>query len=145
MSVDKVKPYYVIDTNTLISAALFAKSVPRQAVRKVLRNGQLLTSSVTFDELSEVFLRHKFERYVELVVRERILAFVADISLSLEPTQHLKVCRDPKDDKFLELAVAGFATCIITGDKDLLELHPFQNIPILTAKDFLELSQKPNE
>ena len=45
-------------------------------------------------------------------------------------------CRDPKDNKFLELAVCANATCI-TGDKDLLILHPFRNIPILNAVDFL--------
>jgi uncharacterized protein len=140
MSVDTTKPLYVVDTNTLISAALFSQSVPRQAVRKVLRKGQLLVSSATFNELTEVFRRDKFERYTTLAVRERILAFVADLSLRLEPTQQLKVCRDPKDDKFLELALAGSASCIITGDKDLLELHPFQDIPIVPAKVFLESS-----
>ena len=33
-------------------------------------------------------------------------------------------CRDAKDNKFLELAIDGVATCIITGDQDLLVLHP---------------------
>jgi predicted nucleic acid-binding protein len=46
------------------------------------------------------------------------------------------VCRDPKDDKFLNLAVVCEASCIITGDKDLLVLNPFQNIPVLTAAEF---------
>jgi putative PIN family toxin of toxin-antitoxin system len=48
------------------------------------------------------------------------------------------VCRDPKDNKFLELAVEAGAACLITGDKDLLILNPFQNTPILTASEFLE-------
>mgnify|MGYP002777092665 CR=1 FL=1 len=92
----------------------------------------------TFSELEEVLQRDKFEHYVELGVRERIIIFIANSSLMLEPVQKLKVCRDPKDDKFLELVLAGSASCIITGDKDLLGLYPFQSIPILTAKDFLE-------
>ena len=46
-------------------------------------------------------------------------------------------CCDPKDNKFLELAVAANASCLITGDNDLLVLHPFRNIPILNATDFL--------
>jgi len=48
-----------------------------------------------------------------------------------------KVCRDPKDNKYLELAVAANASCIVTGDQDLLVLNPFRNIPILTSADFL--------
>lgn len=55
----------------------------------------------------------------------------------VQPDLHINVCRDPKDNKFLELAVASNASCIITGDKDLLILHPFRNIPILNAFDFL--------
>ncbi|WP_459868116.1 putative toxin-antitoxin system toxin component, PIN family [Endothiovibrio diazotrophicus] len=46
-------------------------------------------------------------------------------------------CRDPKDNKFLELAVAGGASALITGDQDLLALHPFRGIPILAPADFL--------
>jgi uncharacterized protein len=45
--------------------------------------------------------------------------------------------RDPKDDKFLELAVSANASCVITGDKDLLILHPFRGIPIVNAVDFI--------
>ncbi|MGN6802815.1 MAG: putative toxin-antitoxin system toxin component, PIN family [Ginsengibacter sp.] len=58
-------------------------------------------------------------------------------ALFIEVSERVNACRDPKDNKFLELAVAAKASCIITGDKDLLELHPFRGIPILTANDFL--------
>lgn len=47
------------------------------------------------------------------------------------------ICRDPKDNKYLELAVNGQAESIITGDQDLLILHPFQSINIVTVNDFL--------
>jgi predicted nucleic acid-binding protein len=50
-------------------------------------------------------------------------------------------CRDPNDDKFLALALAIQADCIITGDQDLLVLHPFREIPILTAANFLNTFQ----
>jgi len=53
------------------------------------------------------------------------------------PEIEITDCRDPKDNKFLELAVTANASCIITGDDDLLVLHPFRNIPILNASDFL--------
>ena len=48
-------------------------------------------------------------------------------------------CRDRKNDKFLELAVNGNAELIVSGDQDLLILHPFSEISIVTVKDFLEM------
>ena len=51
-------------------------------------------------------------------------------------------CRDPDDDKFLELAVSENATCIVSGDSDLLELDPFRGIPFLEPADFLGWSKK---
>lgn len=51
----------------------------------------------------------------------------------------ITACRDPKDDKFLELAVSGRATHIISGDTDLLTLNPFRGIAILPPRAFLEL------
>ena len=47
-------------------------------------------------------------------------------------------CRDARDDKFLELAVSGRAAYIISGDDDLLVLHPFRDIAIMTAAEFLQ-------
>ncbi|MBX9781791.1 MAG: putative toxin-antitoxin system toxin component, PIN family [Chitinophagaceae bacterium] len=57
--------------------------------------------------------------------------------LYFSPTEKITDCRDPKDNKFLELAVAANATCIITGDIDLLVLNPFRNIAILNAAVFV--------
>ena len=51
-------------------------------------------------------------------------------------------CRDPKDNQFLELAVNGQADFIVTGDEDLLVLHPFRAIPILTPRDFLHVLEE---
>jgi predicted nucleic acid-binding protein len=51
--------------------------------------------------------------------------------------QQIQACRDPRDDKFLEVAINGEADMIITGDGDLLALHPFMGMPILTPLDYL--------
>ena len=59
------------------------------------------------------------------------LAFFCEISDTITD------CRDPKGNKFLELAISANAPCLITGDKDLLVLHPFRSIPILNAVDFI--------
>ena len=53
-------------------------------------------------------------------------------------TQQIFVCRDYKDNMFLSLAVSAQANCIVSGDKDLLTLHPFNEIPILTPAGFLK-------
>lgn len=60
-------------------------------------------------------------------------------ALFIEPELRISVCRHPKDNKFLELAIAGNADCIVTGDKDLLVLHPFRGIKIISPSDFLIL------
>jgi predicted nucleic acid-binding protein len=50
----------------------------------------------------------------------------------------VRACRDPRDDKFLEVAVHGRADAIVTGDRDLLDLNPFRGIAILTPAEYLE-------
>jgi len=59
-------------------------------------------------------------------------------SLLIEIEETIIECRDAKDNKFLELAISGKASAIITGDKDLLVLHPFRGIPIITVSQFLD-------
>ncbi len=56
----------------------------------------------------------------------------------IKPSVEIVECRDPKDDKFLELAYSAKAKCIVSGDQDLLVLHPFRGIPIKTAAEFLK-------
>ena len=56
----------------------------------------------------------------------------------IKPTVHVGECRDPSDNKLLELAVSGAAVCIVSGDQDLLVLHPFRGISIVTPRGFLD-------
>jgi len=91
-----------------------------------------------FDEFTSVVIRPKFDKYLSLESRLTVIQDLKELVKLIPVTQSIQDCRDPKDNKFLELAVEAGASCIITGDKDLLVLHPYQNIPILTAADFLE-------
>ncbi len=131
---------FVIDTNVIISFLLFYQSVPGQAVTKALRIGIVLRSDSTLSELARVLERPKFDRYLTRYER------VVFLQRSIEETVHVNVqhpivaSRDVKDNKFLELAIAGQATCIITGDSDLLELHPFHSISMVTPAQFIELT-----
>ena len=94
-------------------------------------------SVATIDELDDVLRRGKFDRYVLEDERLRFLsAFIRDTML-VDVTVAVAECRDAKDNKFLELAVSGNATCIVSGDNDLLELCPFRGIPIVTPQDFV--------
>src|SRR5688500_9449412 len=128
----------VFDTNVLVSAAINDASVPGRADFWVLDHGTLLGSPETFDELNDVLGRKKLARYLDDEDRKRFVANLTEKAKFLQPAETIRVCRDPDDDKFLELAVAGSATCMVTGDEDLLALHPFRGIPILTPTQFLE-------
>ncbi len=130
----------VVDTNVFVRAIIN----PQGSVGPVLerlreREYTSLISRAALDELVQVLhrprLRQKYgltDRNLDAVVRLIVLR-----SELIDPQQRIAVCRDPEDDKFLEIAVAGQADAIVTGDADLLVLHPFEGIPILTPAHFL--------
>ena len=126
----------VIDTNVLVSAAMLASSVPGRVVDRALDRSILLFSESTMNELKEVLSRSKFDRYVS---RERaiFLAQLESISEPIPTIQLVRECRDPKDDKFLEVALNGRADAIVTGDKDLLGMRPWRGIEIISAAEYL--------
>ena len=129
----------VFDTNVLVSALMFPRSVPRQAFNLAYSTGKILASTATTLELEEVLSRKKFEKYFSMEERIQFVArFFADAEI-IEIKEKITACRDRKDDKFLELAVNGKADYIITGDQDLLVLHPFQNIVIISVSDYLRI------
>jgi len=133
---------YVFDTNTLVSAALFRGSTPGEAFRQALNTGVVLLSEATFEEIDEVIAREKFDDYLSPEERGAFIEALVDRSRFANPTEEIQACRDPDDDKFLELAVSEDATCIVSGDSDLLELDPFQGIPIMEPAGFLEWSKQ---
>jgi uncharacterized protein len=127
----------VVDTNVLVSAVLFPLSVPRRAVDKALDNDVLLFSEATTDELKEVLLRPKFDRYVSREVRAIFLAQLGSVAEFIPIIQIVRECRDPRDDKFLEVALNGRADVIITGDADLLAMNPWRGIGVLSPSGYL--------
>ena len=127
----------VVDTNVLISRLLLARSVSALAVRKAVDEGQLLASEATLDELAEVLPRRSFATYVSVKDRQQFFRLLGRVVEMVPITFRLQVCRDPKDDKFLELAVNGTADVIVTGDKDLLVLNPFRGIAIVAPARYI--------
>jgi putative PIN family toxin of toxin-antitoxin system len=139
------EPRYVFDNSAVVSAFLFELSVPGQAFYAALERGEILVSPTTFAELSEVLGRKKFDRYLTRDEREQFLAMLVREATVVEITEKVRACRDPKDDKFLELAVSGGASCLVTGDQDLLVLHPFRGVRIVTPAQFLESLAQQSE
>jgi putative PIN family toxin of toxin-antitoxin system len=128
----------VFDTNTLISALLIADSKPREAFSKALDEGKLLLSPAVLDELNEVLRRPKLRPYIAPQERAWLWRELIGNGIFVEAiVEEIAECRDPRDNKFLELAISGKADAIVTGDADLLALNPFRGIPILSSADFL--------
>ena len=138
----------VVDTNVLISAALSSQGAPAQLMRRVLGQHILVFSQATFDELHTRIYRPKFDRYITLEQRQRLLHDFNACAHWVDLAPYPVYCRDPDDDKFVDLAVAGnadFATALqaqadwlVSGDRDLLEAKPLAGLRIVTPMQALE-------
>ncbi len=128
---------FVLDTNTLVSEFLFPESAPGKSLDFVLRKGQLLMSLDLATELADVLRRDKFDRYLSRKRREELIAGTIRQSHFIATTTQINACRDPKDNKVLELSVDGNTSAVVTGDADLQALNPHQGIPILDPQAFL--------
>ena len=125
----------VVDTNVLISAAL-TKGVPFRIVEHLIKNNALIFSKETISELSSRITQPQFDKYVSAEDHEAYvnnLIFSADLVII---DNLIQGCRDRDDDKFLETAVKGDAQFIISGDQDLLTMHRFEGIDIVTVQEF---------
>ncbi|MFP5378542.1 MAG: putative toxin-antitoxin system toxin component, PIN family [Vicinamibacteria bacterium] len=127
----------VIDTNVFVSGLLISTSVPARVVNLAVRDHQLLVSSDTLRELARILLAPRFDKYVSRDKRTDLIARLAPIVEVVEIVQTVQASRDPRDDKFLEVAVNGGADTIVSGDDDLLVLHSFRGIAILRPADSL--------
>ena len=126
----------VVDTNVVLSGLLFPRSELNRALQKA-QVSVMLASEATKLEVVEVFSRPKFDRYVDLEIRRQLVAEYIRACENIHILSSIHACRDAKDNKFLELAVDGHADLILTGDPNLLALHPFRGIAILTPAEFL--------
>lgn len=131
--------FFVFDTNTLISAVFNEHSQPALALKKARTIGTLLVSDEVIAEYLIVFAREKFNRWLSFETRIEFIENIISNALPIQIVERIQECRDPKDDKYLSLAVSAQADAIITGDDDLLVMNPFRQIAILNASDFLSL------
>lgn len=130
---------FVLDTNVLISAQIKEGSVSALAFDRAFETGLIVCTSKILLEFATRFSKKKFDKYMPAEDRAEAIARAKQAFTFIEPAIEIKACRDPDDDMFLSLAVATNASCIVTGDGALQELHPFRGIPILSPADFLKM------
>jgi uncharacterized protein len=95
-------------------------------------------SEAVFSEVAEVLSRPKFVRILTDDRRREALALLAAAALWVDPTEKVEDCRDAKDNRYLELALAARATLIVSGDEDLLVLDPWRGVRVLRPAQFIE-------
>lgn len=132
------RPACVFDTNSLISALLIRTSISRTAFDKALDHYRILVSAATTEEFDDVASREKFASYLEEEEKERFEELLYREATYVSVRDTVTESPDPDDDKFLELALSGNASVIVSGDDDLLCLDPFRDIRIVPPRAFVE-------
>ena len=129
----------VVDTNVFV-AALLSDATPRRVYHAFLAGTiTLLFSRQTLFELATVLRRPSIRLVTSRVEADSLLSAIQRDGVLIEVREPVLACRDPKDNRFLECALAGDADAIVTGDRALLVLHPFRGIKILRPSAFLPL------
>ncbi len=130
----------VLDTNVWISAALSVSGTPSLVASYVLEHMRPVFSDATFAELETRLWRPKFDRYLSIDLRHRLLHDLSAAAdwIAIPPgLSTLSWSRDPDDDHFIRAAVAAAAPWLVTGDTDLLELPPIEGLRICTPAQAL--------
>jgi len=132
----------VIDTNVFISALLNPQGTPREVINIAISQFVILQSEATYQELESRISKKKFDKYLEENNRLKFLLAVRNESLFIDIVHETEIFSDSDDNKFLELAVSGNASYLITGAKDLLIINTYRGIPIITPANFLSIVQE---
>jgi putative PIN family toxin of toxin-antitoxin system len=127
----------VFDASAVVSAALREDSVPERALLRAEATDLFALSAEVEAEISEVLARPRFARATTAARRTRILDILRAGAVWFVPAERVTDCRDAKDNKYLELALAAGAAAIVSGDADLLVLHPWRRVPILKPAAYL--------
>lgn len=132
----------VLDTNTLVSA-FFWEGNEAELFRKIEQGkAKLYITSEILKEVEEVIKRPKFDQVMKNagLTPDQIMQKIVSLShLVIAPQLNIKVCRDEKDNKFLECAESAKADCLVSGDEDLLSLKEYKWIPIIRTLRILQL------
>lgn len=127
----------VLDATTLVSATFRREGIPARAVRRALRSDRVAVSEAVLAELLDVLDRPRLARFIDPELRAELVGQLDTLGVFFAPTEVVADCRDPKDDKYLELALVAAAGLIVSGDTDLLVLHPWRGVRILRRAEYL--------
>ena len=127
----------VFDASTLVSATFRRNNVPARAVRHAFGADRIAVSEPVLAELVDVVTRPRLARFLDPALRSELLWQLDTLGALFAPTERVTDCRDPKDDKYLELALAAGADAIVSSDQDLLVLHPWRGVRVLRPADYL--------
>ena len=126
----------VVDTNVLISGIFFGgfpQKILRASVERKIRACASMEILNEYQEIIREMVRRK-QGNIDVSILNPLIRSMEII----EPTSKIEICRDPDDDKFINCAKDAHAMYIVSGDKDLLVIQQFENISIVTAKEFCE-------
>lgn len=134
----------MLDASVIVSAALRRGSIPDRALEIGLASCRLVLSVAVEAELRDVLSRPEFSRALAPGRGRTLLDLLALTALRVEPAERVHECRDPDDDKYLELALAASADVIVSGDRDLLALDPWRGVRILSPAAFVASWDDPS-
>ncbi len=130
-------PNVVFDASSLVGALLKEGAIPERALLLARSNETICLSPAVESEIREVFSRPKFRKYLASGRAERILNLLTAAAEMVSPTEAVNDCRDAKDNKYLELALAAKAATIVSSDDDLLVLDPWRGIRIVSPANYV--------
>ena len=131
----------VLDTNVLLSAALSRRGTPAELADRLLAEGWLVFSQATFAELETRIWKPKFDRYLSMEHRNRLLHELNGCAQWVDIPPEIAAqtfSRDVTDDAFVHVAMAAGVTRLVSGDDDLLCLHPLGTLHILSPRAALD-------
>jgi uncharacterized protein len=131
----------VIDTSTLVSAVLKPQSIPAKALSWAWEVAEVVVSEETLDELHQVLNRERFDLLRDRESRQIFFEYYRAMTVLVPVPEAVVACRDPKDDKFLSLAVSAGASLLVSSDDDLLSMRRYQDVVILRPKQFVDLCE----
>ena len=127
----------VFDASSLVGTAIGADSVPRRALHKARGQDRFALSKAVLAEVVDVLHRPRLARFIDPALRDELLDLLVSGAAWFDPAERVTDCRDPKDNKYLELAMAASASTIVSSDTDLLVLHPWRGVQILRPVEYL--------
>ena len=127
----------IFDVSALVGAAIRRDGVPELALRRALDTDRIAVSEPVIAELLDVFARPRLRRFLRPEMRDGIVSELFAHGVFFTPDERVTDCRDPKDDMYLELALASGAGTIVSSDGDLLVLHPWRGVRIFRPAEYL--------